>query len=97
MPAPATVIATAICYSGQGTPEQGVRLEFVLVEAPAGDGESFDSTAFSVLSDVDGGVTVTLLRAGKYKGRRGVGPWQLFETPDAATMVLPQLNGADLT
>jgi hypothetical protein len=90
---PATCTATATCYSGQGTPEAGVVLSFTLVDAPDGDGASYDSAEFTATSGGDGVATVTLLRGAQYKGRRGTGPWTLFTTPDAATFDLPQLNG----
>lgn len=92
---PDTTTATLTTRSGQGTPESGVAFKFQLVEGPSGEGESYDTTPFEITSDGMGLLSVTLLRRAWYRARRGIGEWRLFQTPDAETFNLPQLNGAD--
>lgn len=89
-PEPGQCIAYLTTYDAVGNVQSGVDIEVRLVSPPAGSiAESFSAKPWTVTSDAQGLVQVTLLKNAAYQARRGSGEWHLLKTDNRDSVPMP--------
>jgi hypothetical protein len=94
---PSQTTAYTTTYDEHGNPEAGVDIVFQQLRTPirASSG-SFDSAPFTVTSDDNGLIQVTLLQKTVYQWKRGSGQNGTFTTGGSSTYQLPPQIGKDV-